>query len=67
MGWRIGKKEHIMSKPYFEDGEGQPNRPSWPKKKFSVRNGRTCVTPQALASTEINVLWTRSNNYPTKN
>jgi hypothetical protein len=23
---------------------------------FSVRNGRTCVTPQALASTKINVL-----------
>jgi hypothetical protein len=59
MGWRIGKNENILSKPYFEDGNGQPNGPSWPKKKFSARNGQTCVTPQALASTKINVLWTR--------
>jgi hypothetical protein len=40
MGWSIGKKENIISKPYFEDGDGQPNRPSWPKKKFLGRNGR---------------------------
>jgi hypothetical protein len=33
MGWRVGKKENIMSKPYFEDGDGQPNRPSWPQKE----------------------------------
>jgi hypothetical protein len=25
------------------------------------------VTPQELASTKINVLWTRLNNFPTKN
>jgi hypothetical protein len=67
MGWRIGKKENFLSKPYFEDGDGQPNRPSWPKNKFLARNGRTCVTPQALASPEINVLLTRLNNYPMKN
>ena len=40
---------------------------SWPKMGFSVRNGRTCVTPQALASTKINVLRTNLNNYSTIN
>ena len=29
---------------------------------FWASDGRTCVTPQALASTSINGLWTRLNN-----
>jgi hypothetical protein len=39
---------------------------SWPKMGFSARNGRTCVTPQALASTKTNGLWTHLDNYITK-
>jgi hypothetical protein len=29
----LEKKENIVSKPHFEDGKGQPNRPSWLKKE----------------------------------
>jgi hypothetical protein len=36
-----GKKKKFSSNFVFEDGTGQPNRPSRPKKKFSARNGRT--------------------------
>jgi hypothetical protein len=61
------KKKNILSNLVFEDGTGQPNQPCWAKKKFSARNGRTCLTPQALARTKINALRTRLNNYPTKN
>jgi len=40
---------------------------SCPKMGFSARNGRTCVTPQALASSKINGLWTYLDTYITKN
>jgi hypothetical protein len=65
--WDGDLKKKILSNLVFEDGVGQPNRLSWPEKEFSARNGRTCVTPQAFASTLINGLWTRLNNYPTNN
>jgi hypothetical protein len=39
----------------------------WPETGFWVRNERTCLTPQALAGTKINGLWTCLDNHLMKN
>ena len=63
--WVIGEKSmrltglEIPEKPFpyrffLKMVLGTHHESSWVKMGFSARNGRTCVTPQALASTKIN-------------
>jgi len=52
----------------FEDCTGHPSFiPMAGNGVFSARNGQTCLTPQALASTQMNGLWTLLDNGITKN